>query len=331
MSKARGPLLSVDATGKIGKSLIFFNWKGIHRVKQYKKPVQPDTQSQLDKRDIMKKGVQRWQWLLQLIKSFWNDAVKNIQKVMSGYNYFLSEYLNSMLVGETPSDYPPEKYYTNIPVLDGLISWWKLDEGQGNDLADSSDDNPATNNGATWIDGIIGKALSFNGSTNYVNIPTSAGGNLDPNVLTIEAWIKPNISDGVEEGVIFARNAWAETLVLWQYHTYYILRIDTSNDGGGIVETNTPADSVDPGEYQHLVGTYDGSNMKIYLNGVLQDTAPQTQLVNDGGDTAYLGIRYRDPPGNPSERFFDGAIDEVRIYNRALTEKEILHNFNYRP
>lgn len=330
MSKARGPLYSLQARGTIGKKLIFQGGPGLTRIKRYVKPVQPNTQSQIDKRTLVRQGVLRWQWFINLLKSYWNEAIKNTNKVMSGYNYFLSEYLKSMIVGETPSLFPRYNLYTHVPILDGLISWWKFNEGQGNDLADSEDANPGINHGAAWVNGIIGYALSFNGTSDYVSIVAPDGGNLDPDTISIEMWVKAN--NNTSDGVMYTREPWADNCSVFQQQNYWNFAIDTSDDGGSRIKVGTIPGDLIVSQWQHIVFTYNGSEMKAYLNGVLVNSGAQSGLINNhpGNTHAYIGCKYRDPPTWPIERCFDGGIDEVRIYNRALSEQEVLNNYTLR-
>lgn len=315
MSKARGPLLSVNATGQIGKSLIFFNWKGIHRVKKYKKPVQPDTQAQLDKRLLMNQAVSRWQTFFVDLKRFWNEAIKTTRKIMSGYNYFLSEYLNSMIAGKTPEDYPPDKYYTKTIILDGLVSWWKLDEGQGVDARDSKNNNHGIVTGADWVDGLIGKALNFIINDDYVTVQHN--NNLNLPAFTIEAWININ-SFTVNYQRIVQKGGAFQFFVLDDGRLQLQWYNGTENQG--MISTDT----VSLGTWHHVVATLSNSINRIYIDTSMN--GPDVDTGNPEENTNVLTIGNREA----HDRQLDGIIDELKIYNRALSQQEVEHNFNYR-
>lgn len=113
MSKVRGPLYSISAHGTIGKSMIHQSLKGIPTVKKYRKPTQPNSAAQLTKRNIMKDAVSRWQNFTASMKGFWVTVLALTGKKMSGYNFFLSQYLIDVAAGLWPSDYPPDRWWTD--------------------------------------------------------------------------------------------------------------------------------------------------------------------------------------------------------------------------
>ena len=81
-----------------------------------------------------------------------------------------------------------------------------------------------------------------------------------------------------------------------------------------------------PGKWHHFVGTYDGATMRLYVNGVEVAAAAQTGLLASTGDGAgnyvVIGKDY-DQVQNPTARWYDGKIDGVRLYTRALTAGEV--------
>jgi hypothetical protein len=206
------------------------------------------------------------------------------------------------------------------PGSENLAGAWSFDEGSGTVAGDSSGHGRnGTIIDATWEDGILGKALNFNGSTAYVNIDGFKGINAVDGVqqpFTISNWIK-TVSDG--EMVTWGLQA-AATRLSWRVKGG-VLRTEHA---AGSLRSNTP---VNDDEWHHvaLVVT-EGANLQVpatqfYLDGLADTT-------NSGSDTPYnLSPDYdvRIGMSGPLEsRFFTGLIDEVRLYDRALSSAELL-------
>lgn len=108
MAKVKGPLFSIDARGKIADAMVFGGWKGIPWVREWFVPQNPRTVLQLAIRLIFTQGVQSWQGDTSAQQKIdWQTAVDNKGVTMSGFNFFMSEYIESMRAGETPSTDPP--------------------------------------------------------------------------------------------------------------------------------------------------------------------------------------------------------------------------------
>jgi len=107
MAKVRGPLYSIDARGVIADAMVFGGWKGVKWVREQFYPQQPRTADQVAQRTIFTQGVTRWHDLNTTQQDDWQRAIERKGYTMSGFNFFVSEYIKSMLLGETPSDTPP--------------------------------------------------------------------------------------------------------------------------------------------------------------------------------------------------------------------------------
>jgi len=183
------------------------------------------------------------------------------------------------------------------------------------------DDGTLNNLCPKWVDGKYGKALSFDGVNDYVNVADTGSSSLDlTDKLTIEAWIywkgpyggpdvqiitnKENsyewgIGDTRDEGIL----QWAlKTAETWEWHNTEIK-----------IPTN---------QWVHVAITYNGSHVKAYKDGSLESTIadPDGGAVVVNNEDLKIGARGGD---ESAAAFFNGIIDEVRIYNRALTEEEI--------
>ena len=108
MAKVKGPLFSIDARGQIAKAMVFGGWKGIPWVREWFKPQNPNSTAQQAIRLMFSQGVDAWHFTLdaqQIID--WQTAADASGKVLSGFNFHLSEYIKSMRDGDTPAEDPP--------------------------------------------------------------------------------------------------------------------------------------------------------------------------------------------------------------------------------
>jgi len=204
----------------------------------------------------------------------------------------------------------------------GLVGWWKFDEGTGTTTADSSTygNSGTLVNGPVWATGRVGPgALTFNGTTSYVNVPNTSGSldNLQFTGMTVAAWIKASAASGriMEKGGWFFSAATSGGSNVVRF---------TVNDTGGY--QNSTAISLNT--WIHVAATWSWnstlktSSIHLFVNGVAADGGspnPDSGLVqpNDIG-VAWIGNR-----GSDAARGFNGTIDDVRVYNRTLTAAEI--------
>lgn len=180
--------------------------------------------------------------------------------------------------------------------------------------------NTGTNVGATYgVSGRYNTAMQFDGSSNYIDIPNSAS--LNPaNTLTLEAWVRWNI-------VPSTGNSWAQIIDKNGDNGYQIqhssgnsafeFALQTSSARTYIIGTTAPVQGI----WYHVVGVYDGSTIKIYVNGNLEGTNNLTGTILTNTSNVNIGRR------TSNDRYFNGVIDEVAIYNRALSQPEILDRF----
>ena len=202
----------------------------------------------------------------------------------------------------------------------GLIGYWKFDENIGTTTLDSSGNtNTATfgtgSSAPTWGTGKYGVGLSFN-ATNKTILSTGYTGQLGD--FTVSLWFK---DDGTVQNF--------ERLIDKNYAAGFWLGRNNSNAnswGGGIIEPggNYGIYGTFPdNQWNHLVSIRRGTTHELYANGVLvaSNTVPSTAL-----DTTPLNF------GNgPTGQALGGLLDEVRLYNRALTPNEVTQLYNYAP
>jgi hypothetical protein len=199
----------------------------------------------------------------------------------------------------------------------GLVSYYKMDETSGSTMVDSHGTNNGTISGATINQtGKVGKCYSFDGVNNYVATASNLGisGN---QVRSFCGWLKSSKTNYSTEGYFFSAGGDGPNL-----HFGCAARGNpaTWNVTEGNVWRNTGS-SVST-DWTHVVVTYDQSNIRTYINGSLVDTFSYSSS-NITNAPLYLS-RYL----GSSTAWFQGLIDEVGIWNRALTASEISELYN---
>jgi chitodextrinase len=200
----------------------------------------------------------------------------------------------------------------------GLVAAYSFNEGQGANVTDSSGSgNNGTTANTTWsTTGKYGKALSFNGTSSMVTIPDASSLDLS-GAYTIEAWVNASVLSG-----------W-RTILMKEFNgnfSYALYANTSSNRARAYVgETGLGVNSaakLAANAWVHVAATYDGTNNRIYVNGTQSATATvRTTMPNSTGPLRIGG-------NSIWGEFFQGQIDEVRIYNRALSAAEIGTDMN---
>ena len=196
----------------------------------------------------------------------------------------------------------------------GLVAAYGFDEGSGTTVTDASGNgNTGTITNATWAaTGKYGKALQFNGTNALVTIPDAASLHLSTG-MTLEAWVNPSTVNANWRDVIYKGN-----------DNYYLEATSTnaSKPDAGMIAGGSYADAfgtaaLTANTWSYLTETYDGSTLRLYVNGTQVAStahtgtiATSTNPLQIGGDSLY-------------GQYFAGLIDEVRVYNVALTAAQI--------
>ncbi|ODS40967.1 hypothetical protein BEH94_10765 [Candidatus Altiarchaeales archaeon WOR_SM1_SCG] len=205
---------------------------------------------------------------------------------------------------------------------EGLVAYWSFDDGTAKDEAGNND---GTIYGAKVVDSeISGKALKFDGKEDYMGLPTTGlFQGSDP--WTVEGWVKFN--DVTKEQRFFVYgNTETNQMINIEFHYGLIGRITDAHysnnpnwDAAGVTTI---------GQWYYIVATYDGIDTeRVYVGGNEVSPAADVGVLNIQPGVAYIGRH-----NSKLIEFFDGTIDEVKIYNRALTEDEIKANWeNLKP
>lgn len=208
----------------------------------------------------------------------------------------------------------------------GLVSWWP-GEGNANDVKGT---NQGTSHGETFIPGEVGSAFSFNGADSYVQVNDSSSLDMT-DAITIEAWIKPDAYDPIEGQSVVTKlgGRTAErsyTMFLASDGKLYFGTVNSAGAGGKWI----PGPVIPLNQWAHVAGVKDAgsTSARIYVNGALAASGTVEHPIYKSAASIGIGTFVQGFDAWPNEGFFHGAIDEVSIYNRALTQSEIQSIFN---
>ena len=202
------------------------------------------------------------------------------------------------------------------------VASYAFRENAGTATADGSgNSNQGTLvNGARWASGKYGTAIAFDGVNDYVNVPD--GNSLDLTTAgTIEGWVR-----------LDALNRWNSVIAKGSANNNalhnYALEITNGNrfmcilGNGSASRTLTSTTAATTGVFYHLACVWSGSSFQLYINGVLNASTTQSLAASGNNAPLYIG------QFGGSVDQMSGVIDEVRIYNRALTQAQIQSDMN---
>src|SRR5262249_40165547 len=196
-----------------------------------------------------------------------------------------------------------------------MVSWWPGD-GNANDIQDSN--NGTLQGGATFAAGKVRQAFSFDGVDGSVTVPDSANLHIT-GPLTIDAWVNVTaVNQALNKAILWKGNNLGQDAT-----SSYSLFILTTNKfafeigNGASAQLVSSTTSASPNIWTHIAAVADGSNLKIYVNGVLENTVAQTITPYSSPFSVVMG------GSGLSGNFLNGLVDEVEIFNRALSQVEI--------
>lgn len=206
--------------------------------------------------------------------------------------------------------------YLDDPFQDGSIAgYWRLDRTDGDVHDYSGNDNHGTENGPTrGVDGVFGTdAFSFDGSSDYVDLgdPSELDFSGDPE-HSISAWVKWDGSGSGSRDILHFGD-WDIVLSLDEsediddYITYTV-------DGGVSSDFSTISED----RWYHLVGTYDGNTIRLYMDGEIVDQTSHSTSIGDYDGPVVVGAR-----SDGGARYWPGEIDEVQVYDQSLDEEDV--------
>lgn len=220
--------------------------------------------------------------------------------------------------------------HTCVEPPSGLVSWWPGD-GHADDIV--GDNHGTLRNAAAFANGMVEQAFGFDGVDDFVSAPHKAQQNIRE-ALTIDAWVMkkgpcqrlncivlmkedvpaPGENDLRYGLLIFDEGGVAPGRVSLSLNTAIWEDVVISNT---VLEDNV---------WRHVAGTYDGSIAKIYVNGILENSVEKSgPLLPSTGGAIKIG---QESAAGEDPEFFNGLIDEVELYNRALSAEEIAALFD---
>jgi hypothetical protein len=206
-----------------------------------------------------------------------------------------------------------------LPSDENLVGYWAFDEGTGLKAFDSSgNDNTGTltnmdNN--DWVAGVVGNALDFDGSNDYVNCGDLSDVDFGSGNFSFSAWVKRDIINA-NHGVI-GKDSTGQRQFVFYITSSNTIRI--SYFVSGVVVYLDTIDTIDTA-WHHIVGQRNGNSFEIYIDGVLSKsgtTGGSHGTMDSCSSLLTIGLR------EYGSYYMDGKMDEVRIYNRALTASEV--------
>ena len=201
---------------------------------------------------------------------------------------------------------------------DSLVLYFTFDEGSGDDVIDVSD---YINNGVLvgdpeWVAGKFGTALAFDGVGDSVEIPSSDSLNATDGI-TMSMWVKAPAGGGIKQAGI-EKGGWE----VGEYSIYPVY------EGGTVIQffdlppacgdAGVRGPSLQDDQWHYFVGTWDGELISLYIDGKLASSGACDGSLMESAGAVHIGSRLA-----AGDRFLTGAVDEVRIYNRGLSEAEI--------
>lgn len=291
MAKLRGPLLSFQASQKLGGTLSYQHRPGLKRVTSIPIPSQPRTLPQVYHRQDYADYVLWWNLLSAADKAAY-------ETLATGQNF-------------TPYNAWMANRLINLP---DLAARWHLDEPHAGVYQDSSrNTNHATIFGPAPVPGIWGQCLSFDGLDDYLDCGNDL--TLRPSTaITLEAWVNP--VDFAAPYMPIARNPnfnYEMQLMAGTESARFLL-----STAGGLTNLRSPLNSLLAGVWQHIMLTYDGAVHTVYVNGIPQTpfyyTGPFLGAITDTSTKTYIGRR--------GGLYAKTLIEEPRIYHRALSAPE---------
>lgn len=200
---------------------------------------------------------------------------------------------------------------------DGLVASYDFREGKGQTLRDTSGrGNHGQVRGAAWQPSGDKFVLRLDGVNDHVNCGTDKSLSLSK-AITVEAWVYP---DGVPGA--------GEPGVVGKSHGSYLLTYYTNGAfwwyiSGGGNHCQAPAAA---GVWHHVVGTFDGKHLKLYVDGVLADTVESKVPTISAGGPLFLGVNASN--SSPEKwAHFKGMLTDVKIYDRALAAHEVSYHY----
>ena len=200
------------------------------------------------------------------------------------------------------------------PAEDGLVAYWSFDEGSGKKAADVTGNrhDGEFEGDPKWVAGKFGTALEFDGEDDHVTVADDDALDLTDET-TWMAWFSPN--DVLTSRRLMSKND--SIFVMFDFGNSkdsvdFLVKPDNN-----FAESKTTDWEI--GEWYHFAGTFDGKTLRVYINGKLEGEGANNMPIPPSDLDLWIG---GDDYGRPTDHF-PGKIDEVRLYDKALSEADI--------
>lgn len=215
----------------------------------------------------------------------------------------------------------------SVPVPANIVSWWPA----GGNANDAITNNHGTlYNGGTYAAGKVGQAFKLDGNNDHVRIPNQPNLRFT-NALTFEGWVYPTNTSYYREilskwDAVGGYNQKSFDCALYPGGRFYILVSPGGTDTGATFVLTTNAVPVNT--WTHVAATYDGSTLKVYFNGVLENQGSYSNGIYPGTNSLGIGAATGGAAPGSMVTPFPGMIDEPSLYARALAASEIAAIYN---
>ena len=196
---------------------------------------------------------------------------------------------------------------------DGLVAYWPFDEGKGKEAIDVTGNghDGEFNDDPKWVKGKFETGLEFDGVDDHVVVPDDPAFAIEENI-TLMAWFSPN--EALTSRRLMVKNN--SIFIIFDFGNVDSIDFLVKPDNTFAESTTT---NWTVGEWYHFAGTFDGKTMKVYINGKLEGKKDNGVPIAPSALDLWIG---GDDFGRPTD-FFPGKIDEVRLYDRTLSEADI--------
>lgn len=197
--------------------------------------------------------------------------------------------------------------------VSGLVSYWPA-ENNANDVQGGN--NGILRNGTTFAAGFAGQAFNLGATNGYVEVPDSSSVSLT-GPMTLQAWINLN-TNSIQQAII---EKYDQPGVNGYLFRVIGGKLSAAMCNSTLQGANNPvfgATTISTGVWHHVAAVYDGATIKVYLDGALDGSVSTVFSPTNGAASLKLGAR-----GDDANTRLNGLIDEVKIFNRALSGSEI--------
>lgn len=204
---------------------------------------------------------------------------------------------------------------------DNMVSLWRFDSN----ASDSVGSNNGTVYNSNFVSGQVSGAIDFNGLNDYVEVKNSNSLNITK-AITIEGWIYPRSIPTIGDERLLTKTDGSSYGVQYQLFIrdkkpqlsfYTFDQVQGQDAWIGAFSSNEIQNNI----WTHIAFTYDGQVVRVYLNGQLDNQLEFVGSLRSNAGNLYIGYDPR------LDDYFDGSLDEFTIYNRALSDGEILSHY----